>query len=84
MPMNFLPPFMKKTLITLQIIISLLLATAILIQNRGSGLGSLAGGSGGEGFHAARRGAEKLLFNATIFLGFLFCANAFVISFLSE
>jgi len=74
---------MKGTLAIIQIVISILLALSILVQQRGSGLGSLAGGSG-DGFHAERRGAEKLLFNLTVFLGFAFCANAFVLSFLGE
>ncbi len=74
---------MKGTLAIVQIVISVMLAFVILIQQRGSGLGSLAGGSG-DGFHAERRGAEKLLHNLTILLGFVFCANAFFLSFLGE
>lgn len=75
---------MKGTLGIVQIVISVLLALSILVQQRGSGLGSLAGGGSNDGFHAERRGAEKLLFNLTVFLGFLFCANAFVLSFLGD
>jgi len=66
--------------IWLQVVISILLALAILVQNRGSGLGSLAGGSSG-GFQSERRGAEKLLHVSTIVLGVAFCANAFIIPF---
>lgn len=72
---------MHGILATAQIVISVLLALSVLIQQRGTGLGSLAGGSG-DGFHAERRGAEKLLFNFTVLLGVAFCANAFVLSFL--
>ncbi len=65
-------------LITLQVAISILLAILILLQQRGAGLGSLAGGSDG-GFHSERRGAEKLIFQATIVLAVAFCLNAFLI-----
>ena len=75
---------MKSALIVVQIIISALLALVILVQQRGSGLGSLAGGSGNDGFHAERRGAEKMLYSLTIFLGVAFCVNALAVSFLSE
>lgn len=66
------------TLIILQIVISILLTLTILVQQRGAGLGSLAGGQS-SGFHSERRGAEKLLFQLTIFLGVAFCLNAFLI-----
>jgi preprotein translocase subunit SecG len=72
---------MENALMILQVVISILLALVILLQNRGTGLGSLAGGGGG-GFHAERRGAELLLHRVTILLAVLFCANAFVIGFL--
>lgn len=59
-------------LIILQIIISLLLAAAILLQARGTGLSSAAfGGIGSSGWRT-KRGAEKFLFSATLVLGSLF------------
>jgi preprotein translocase subunit SecG len=64
--------------IGLQVVISILLILVILVQNRGTGLGSLAGGSTG-GFQGERRGAEKLLHVLTIILGIAFCLNAFLI-----
>jgi preprotein translocase subunit SecG len=64
----------------LQVVISILLTLSILVQNRGTGLGSLAGGSTG-GFQSERRGAEKLLHIATIILAIAFCLNAFAIPF---
>ncbi len=70
-------------LIGLQVVISLLLAFTILVQNRGSGLGSLAGGSTG-GFQGERRGAEKLLHQVTIILAIAFCGNAFLIPFIGN
>ncbi len=61
-------------LIWTQLIISILLTGAVLLQNRGSGLSSAFGG-GGESFHT-KRGVEKFLFNATIALGALFVLNS--------
>jgi len=61
-----------------QIILSVLLIAAILLQQRGSGLG---GAFGGDNFSAAfhkRRGAELFLFRATIVLGILFVVTALV------
>lgn len=53
-----------------QIIISILLIIVILLQNRGTGLGSAFGGSGG--VYLTKRGLEKKLFIATIILAILF------------
>lgn len=55
------------------IIVSIALVAIILIQSRGAGLGGLGGGGdmGGTGFHV-RRGIERLLFNITIGLSFVF------------
>ncbi len=61
-----------------QIILSILLIVAILLQQRGSNLG---GAFGGDNFSAAfhkRRGAELFLFRASITLGILFVASAFL------
>lgn len=61
-----------------QIILSVLLVAAILLQQRGSSLG---GAFGGDNFSAAfhkRRGAELFLFQATIVLGILFVGAAFL------
>ena len=51
----------------LQIIISVVLIALILLQERGSGLSGIFGGSG-EGFYQTRRGLEKIIFIATIIL----------------
>ena len=61
-------------LIWSQLIISLLLIGAVLLQNRGSGLSGAFGGTG-EGFHT-KRGVEKFLFTTTIVLGTLFILNS--------
>ncbi len=68
-----------------QIIISVLLILAVLMQQRGSGTGSLLGGSsvisGGE-YYRARRGLEKFLFYATMVLGSLLVITSFLYLFL--
>ena len=53
-----------------QIVVALLLMVAILMQNRGSGLGGVFGGSGG--VYLTKRGLEKKLFIATIVLAVIF------------
>ena len=53
-----------------QIVVSILLMVAILMQNRGAGLGGVFGGSGG--VYLTKRGLEKKLFIATIALAIIF------------
>ncbi len=53
------------------IVVSVLLATAILLQQKGAGLSSAFGGNSG-GFYRTKRGFEKTLFVSTIVLGALF------------
>ena len=65
---------MKYYLDIAQIVLSVLLITAILLQQRGGGLGSAFGG--GEQFYGTRRGVEKVLFSATIVIAVLFLAAA--------
>lgn len=57
-----------------QLIVSILLILAILVQNRSSGLSSTFGGSGT--IQVKKRGAEKVLYNATIVLAVIFVACA--------
>jgi preprotein translocase subunit SecG len=54
-----------------QIIISICLITAVLLQVKGQGLGGIFGGSD-SGIYKTRRGAERTLFNLTIVLVTLF------------
>lgn len=63
---------MKTALVVLQIVISILLALAILLQEKGTGLSATFGGQGG--FYASKRGADKFLEIATIVLAVLFVA----------
>ena len=53
-----------------QIILALLLIVLILIQSKGTGLGSTFGGD--MGFYGTKRGAEKMIFNFTIVVSVLF------------
>ena len=55
-----------------QVLLSLLVIGAVLLQVKGAGLGNIFGG-GGETFHT-RRGVEQTLFRATIVLMTLFVA----------
>lgn len=59
-----------------QVIVSILLIVAILLQNRGAGLGSAFGGSGG--VYLTKRGLEKKLFLVTIILAVIFFALSFL------
>ena len=62
----------------IQIALSILLVTTIILQQTGAGLGGAFGGDNfGSGFHT-RRGFEKTLFNASIILAVLFAATAFL------
>ena len=70
---------MSNFLSIAQIIIAALLAGAILLQARGSGLSSVFGGE--STFYHTRRGIEKFIFWATIILAILFVA-ASIASFL--
>ncbi|MBI3420531.1 MAG: preprotein translocase subunit SecG [Candidatus Sungbacteria bacterium] len=63
-------------LLIAQIVISLLLTGAILLQQRGTGIGGAFGG--GNLLYASRRGIERLLFWSTAVLAFLFLAAAFL------
>ncbi|MFA5829105.1 MAG: preprotein translocase subunit SecG [Candidatus Gracilibacteria bacterium] len=57
-----------------QAVVSLLLILAILVQNRSSGLSATFGGS--DTFHVTKRGAEKVIFQATIVLGVIFVLSS--------
>lgn len=71
---------MKQYLLIVQILVSVFLIVSILLQQRGSGLGSaFGGGGGGGGFYASRRGFEKKLFWATT----IFCALFIILALLN-
>ena len=57
---------------TLHIIVSILLAIAILMQNRASGLSAALSGQMGATNVVKRRGAELFIYKATVWLAVLF------------
>ncbi|PIP69193.1 preprotein translocase subunit SecG [Candidatus Nomurabacteria bacterium CG_4_9_14_0_2_um_filter_32_10] len=61
-----------------QIILSVILVSAILLQQSGAGLGGALGGSDSDSFHHTRRGFEKFLFYLSIVCGILFALSAFL------
>lgn len=62
----------------IQIVLSVLLIGGILLQKSEAGLGSAFGGgdSFSSGYHT-KRGAEKVLFTATIIIAILFAITSF-------
>jgi preprotein translocase subunit SecG len=67
---------MVNLLLWAQIVVAVLLVTAILLQQRGTGLGSAFGG-GGE-IYRSKRGIEKTLFLSTIVLAILFILGSLI------
>lgn len=63
---------MRQAIFISQIVISVLLIAVILLQQRGSGLSAVFGGSGN--IYRTKRGLEKGLFVLTILLVILFVA----------
>ena len=61
-----------------QIVFSIVLIIAILMQHSEAGLGGALGGSDSGGFHHTRRGFEKFLFYLSIVCGILFALSAFL------
>lgn len=70
-----------ETLLTalpwIQISLAVILTLAILLQQRGAGIGGAFGGSD-SGIHYERRGSERTLFRATVTLATLFVLSVFV------
>lgn len=67
---------MKNVVLTLQVVIAVFLTAAILLQAKGTGLGSAFGGAGE--MYRTKRGFEKLLFTATIVLASLFVLTSLI------
>jgi len=59
-----------NTINILEIILGLILVGLVLLQSKGTGMGSTFGGD--MGFYSTKRGAEKMLFIATIVIGTIF------------
>lgn len=60
----------------IQIILGILLIIAIIIQQKGSGIGTSFGGD--TSFYRTKRGAEKLTFNLTIILAIFFILSSLI------
>ncbi len=58
------------------IVVSVALVFVILLQQKGTGLGSMAGQESGEEIAQTRRGAERVLHIFTILLALTFAAGA--------
>jgi len=75
---SLLMVFLQSILPYVQIILSILLIGAIVLQRTGASLGGAFGSDNfSSGFHT-RRGLEKTLFYATITLGILFALSALI------
>ena len=61
-----------------QIILSVILVLAILLQQSSAGLGGALGGNDNGSFHHTRRGFEKFLFYLSIVCAVLFALSAFL------
>ena len=70
--MNLVTKFLPYT----QIILAVILISAILLQQTGAGLGGALGGDDIGSFHHTRRGFEKFLFYLSIVCGILFALLA--------
>jgi len=70
---------MKEVILIIQVVVSVLLMILILAQNKDGGLSAVMGG--GQTFQSVKRGAEKVIYRATVFLAFVFMANALLIIF---
>ncbi|PIY96385.1 MAG: preprotein translocase subunit SecG [Candidatus Kerfeldbacteria bacterium CG_4_10_14_0_8_um_filter_42_10] len=69
---------MKNIINIIQLVIAVILIVLILIQNRGAGLGGIFGGGGDGNVYRTKRGAERILFIATIVLATLFLGISLV------
>jgi preprotein translocase subunit SecG len=71
-----MPAWLKSALPIVQIALSIILIFLILIQSKGSGLSGVFGGEGN--VYRTKRGAEKVIFIATIVAAILFFGVAFL------
>lgn len=69
-----MPTWINTTIPYIQIALAVLLATLILIQNKGAGMSNVFGGDGN--VYSTRRGAERMIFIVTIVVAVLFFSTA--------
>lgn len=72
--MNFKTMIQANIFSTLQMILAIILISLVLLQTKGTGLGSTFGGE--LGFYQTRRGVERLLFILTIIIAGLFLISS--------
>ena len=71
-----------RNIITVVLIVSaLLVVVSILLQQKGSGLSGVFGGT--DVSYLTKRGAEKFIFALTIISGLIFAASALLLLFIS-
>lgn len=66
----------SNILMIVQLVLAILLVIVVLLQQKGSGLGSAFGGSGA--VYTTRRGLDKTLYNMTIVISILFFVTALI------
>ncbi len=71
---------MTPILILIEVVLASLLSLLILLQHRASGLSATFGGAGAT--YVQRRGAEKFLFAATIWISVAFFGIAIVMMYI--
>ena len=62
----------------IQIILSIILAATVLLQQSDAGVGGVLGGGDSGGLYHTRRGFEKFLFITTIVVSILFIASTVI------
>lgn len=67
---------LSRIIVIIQIVVAALLIVVILLQNRGTGLSGVFGGSGA--VYRTKRGIEQTLFTLTIILSILFLGVSFL------
>ena len=67
---------MNTVFTAIQLISAILLIIVVLMQNQGSGVGELFGGSGN--VFRKKRGIEKLLFTSTIVISIIFFGTSLI------
>lgn len=67
-----------KPLLIVQAVVAILLSVSILLQNRGSDMGTGLSFGGDFGGYHTKRGVEKFLFNVSIALAVAFLALSIV------
>ena len=67
---------MTQNITIFQTVVAVLLIIMVLLKQRGTGVGGAFGGEGAT--YSTRRGAEKVIFTATIVLAILFVGASIV------